>query len=242
MKTYNQYIAEATISQLKTRLIDQPRAAALNAAIKTAKTATDNKLEMNKIQNDPIMSLGYDKTKNPNTGILPIEKEKNPNNYGSYSVKKNKISISDKLSPERYKSVSTHELGHAGSVEANSIKIKKAADGSSDLSNMGGKKSEELRQRRLDLTYRTGDPRKESLKWTQKLHDRDQISLDKINDNTRNKARKILYNKYGAPDRSTMSDRDLGKTATGTIIPEEMTLNIRENFYNKLHQIREETE
>ena len=72
------------------------------------------------------------------------------------------------------------------------------------------------------------------------MHDRDQQALDKINDTDRNRARQILYKKYGAADRSTMTDRDLGKTATGTIIPEEIKIDIKENFYQKLQESREQ--
>lgn len=247
MKTFKQFIREATLSQLKNKLMP----GVSNADIKAAKQKSDSNLEMNKIQNDPKLALGYDTLKDPKTGILPVKKNPVSGAWGSFDPTDKSISMRSKdipargiasrepdnpLPAERYKATTTHEIGHAASERLNPVNKK---DGTWHYGDMplkygakrtprttdGGKiqyhdpGTEELRQRRADLTYRTGKPREDSLRWTQALNDRDQIALDNINDRDRNKARQILYKKYGASDRATMSDKDLGKAATGTIIP-----------------------
>jgi len=206
-----------------------------NSLVKTIKSFKDKELPMDKIQNDPVLSYGYRSVKNKDYDAVDLNPEPDPkNNYGSYNPNTNQIYMNNKYkkSKDSYSSTIRHELGHAASVNLK-----------------GGMKNidrdtEELRQRRRDIdtnkpnsyTYKSG------VKWTQKLHDRDQISLDKDNESLKNKARKALYKDYGAPDRATMSDRDLGKTATGTIVPEETKMDIKENFYRKLQTIREEAE
>ena len=244
-------IQEATMSQLRDRLMPDRT----NDAYKMAKKNIDSKLEIDNIQKDPKLALGYDTLKDKDTGILNIGREERKGTWGSFDPSKKSISVNKKdaqypnkpISDERFKATTTHEIGHAASERLNPLNKKngKYYYGNMPLkydsqnSNTG---TEELRQRRSDLTYRTGKPREDSLKWTTALHDRDQQALDKINDTDRNKARQILYKKYGAADRSTMTDRDLGKTATGTIIPEEIKMDIKENFYSKLQTIREEAE
>lgn len=211
----------------------KPSANIDTSAAKKAKAAADSKLDMDKIQSDPTTALGYEKVKDPKTGILSVKQDPDPGHWGSYSPGTNTLAISPNASPERYKMTATHELGHAGSVATNPS-IAKMDPNDPALGR------EELRQRRADLNKRTGKAREDSLAFTQDLNDRDQIALDKANDATRNKARQILYKKYGAPDRSTMSDKDLGKTATGSIIPEERAMSIRERFYANLNMIRED--
>ena len=246
----------------------------MNDVYKSVKKNIDSKLEMDKIQNDPKLALGYDTLKDKDTGIMPVKKNPPLGAWGSFNPGDKSISMRSKDMPargiasrepddpipaERYKATTAHEIGHAASERLNPVNKK---DGQYHYGNMplkyGANRTpvvtdtgkiryhdpgtEELRQRRADLTYRTGKPREDSLKWTTALHDRDQQALDKINDTDRNRARQILYKKYGAADRSTMTDRDLGKTATGTIIPEEIKMDIKENFYSKLQIIREEAE
>ena len=258
---FYQKIQEATMSQLRDRLMPDRT----NDAYKMAKKNIDSKLEMDNIQKDPKLALGYDTLKDKDTGILNIGQEARKDVWGSFNPSKKSISINKRvaqypnkpISDERFKATTTHELGHAASERLNPVNKK---DGKYNYGNMplkyGAKRTpvvtdtgkivyhdpgtEELRQRRADLTYRTGKPREDSLKWTTALHDRDQQALDKINDTDRNRARQILYKKYGAADRSTMTDRDLGKTATGTIIPEEIKIDIKENFYQKLQESREQ--
>ena len=243
---FYQKIQEATMSQLRDRLMPDRT----NDAYKMAKKNIDSKLEMDNIQKDPKLALGYDTLKDKDTGILNIGQEARKDVWGSFNPSKKSISINKRdaqypnkpISDERFKATTTHELGHAASERLNPVNKK---DGKYNYGNMplkyGAKRTpvvtdtgkivyhdpgtEELRQRRADLTYRTGKPREDSLKWTTALHDR---------------ARQILYKKYGAADRSTMTDRDLGKTATGTIIPEEIKIDIKENFYQKLQESREQ--
>lgn len=276
-------IHEATMSQLRTKLFPGPS----NAEIKSVKQKSDNELEMDKIQNDPKLALGYDTLKDPKTGILPVRKDPPEGAWGSYNPDTKSIAMSRKdLNPvigkitnsgiknadvrgrvarepdnpipkERYKATTTHEIGHAASERLNPANVKDGKWQYGDMPLKYGSKrtpiatdsgkiryhdpgTEELRQRRADLTYRTGKPREDSLKWTTALNDRDQQALDKINDRDRSRSRQVLYKKYGAPDRSTMSDRDLGKAATGTIIPEETRMSIKERFYQKLQESREQ--
>ena len=201
-----------------------------NSLVKTIKASKDRELPMDKIQNDPVLSYGYRAVKNKDYDAVDLHKETNPENLGSYDMETNKISMNDKWkkSKEAYSATIRHELGHASSVHLK---------GKDNIN----KDTEELRQRRKDID--TNKPvtsaYKSGVKETEKLHDRDQISLDKDNEALKNKARKALYKDYGAPDRSTMSDRDLGKAATGTIVPEETKMNIKERFYDNLDMLRE---
>lgn len=219
-------------------------------ASKAEKIRRDASLPMSDIQSNPITALGYKKLKDPKTGIVKVGDVDDFEERGSYNPVKNKMALNSvtlRNKPKLRDDVAKHELGHTASHALNpepqqsTSHASKARATNKELETLRDK--EENRQRRLDLTHsKDRTHRAAASSWSSNMHDRDQIALDKDNESLKNKARKTLYKAYGAPDRATMSDRDLGKTATGTIIPEETYMTIKERFYANLDLIREEAE